>query len=109
MRKTTMNDDIKKYPVYTVINGKFIELDNIKSTADYNHYSHNLHHFIPKQQYDKNKQWYEERGIQQKLFLIPISMHEQMYHNKPYRIIYDKQRKQIITILYERAEECKTN
>lgn len=88
MRKSTMNEDIKKYPIYTVINGRFIELDNIKSTADYNHYSHNLHHYIPRQQYEKNKQWYEERGIKQKLLLIPISMHEQI-HNQGIHILSD--------------------
>lgn len=88
MRKSTMNDDIKKYPIYTVINGRIIELNNIKSTADYNHYSHNLHHFIPKQQYEKNKNWYEERGIKQKLLLIPISMHEQI-HNQGVHILSD--------------------
>ena len=89
MSKTTMNEDIKKYPIFTVINGRFIELDNIKSTTDYNHWSHNLHHYIPRQQYEKNKQWYEERGIKQKLLLIPISMHEQI-HNQGVHILSDE-------------------
>jgi len=84
MRKSTMNEDIKNYPIYAVIKDiygcRFIEMNNIKSTADYNHFTHNLHHFIPKQQYDKNKQWYEERGIKQKLLLVPISMHEQIHN-----------------------------
>ncbi len=88
MRKSTMSEDIKKYPIYTVIKGKLIKLNNIKSTADYNHYSHNLHHFIPGQQYEKNKSWFKERGVEQKLLLIPIAMHEHI-HNQGVFILSD--------------------
>jgi len=80
MRKSTMNEDIKKYPVFIYRNGKLFQTDKIKSTSDYNHYEYNLHHYIPKQSYEKNKSWYEERNIKQKLILMPVSMHEQVHN-----------------------------
>lgn len=80
MRKTSMNEDIKKYPIFYYRKGKLLKADDIFSTNDYNHSTHNLHHYIPKQHYDKNKSWYEERGIKQKLILMPISMHEQVHN-----------------------------
>lgn len=79
MRKSTMNEDIKKYPVFVYGKKKIIRTERINSTEDYNHYTHNLHHYIPKQQYDKNPEWYVSRGIEQKLILVPIAMHEQIH------------------------------
>lgn len=79
-KKPTMNEDIKLYPIYRVTrSGELKQIHNINSTADYNHYTHNLHHYIPKQHYEKNKSWYAERKIEQKLILVPISMHEQIH------------------------------
>lgn len=81
MRKSSMNEDIKKYPVFYYYKGRLLNADNmIFSTNDYNHSTHNLHHFVEKQHYEKNKNWYEERGIMQKLILMPISMHEQIHN-----------------------------
>lgn len=83
----TMNEDIKQYPIYYVNkDGSFTKIEHIKSTADYNHYTHNLHHYIARKHYEKNKSWYEERGIKQKLFLVPISITNK-YIIKPY-ILY---------------------
>lgn len=30
--------------------------------------------------YDKNKEWFEERGIKQKLILVDIPLHEQLHY-----------------------------
>lgn len=81
MKKSTMNDDIKEFDIFRLLpSGKLQQIFYINSTADYNHYTHNLHHYIKKQHYDKNKSWYEERGIKQKLILLPISTHEQVHN-----------------------------
>lgn len=79
-KKTTMNEDILKYPIFVFDNGRLFLTERIKSTNDYNHYTHNLHHYIPKQQYEKNESWFVVRGIKQKLILVPISMHEQIHN-----------------------------
>jgi hypothetical protein len=76
----TMNDDLAKYPVYALaITGEIIPMPHIKTTADYNHLTHHIHHFIHKGQYERNKKWYDERGIKQKLFYIPGWLHEQIH------------------------------
>ena len=71
-----MNDDIKKYGV-TVVNpdGSMFECDEINSTNDYNHVLCQIHHYIKSTKYHDNKQWYLDRGIEQKLFLLPTLMH----------------------------------
>lgn len=90
MQKTSMNEDIKKYPVFYYYKGKLLSAENmIFSTKDYNHLTHNLHHFIEKQHYNKNKGWYEERGIKQKLILMPISMHEQVHNQAVHNLSDD--------------------
>ena len=73
-----MNQDIKKYPVYMLQDGRLTTCD-ICSVNDYNHYRYNLHHYIKQQDYKRNEQWYKERGIEQKLILLPISTHEQVH------------------------------
>jgi len=85
----TMNEDLKQYPVYGLMtNGLLYKLDNVKSTSDYNHSTHHIHHFI--KDYERNKQWYDERGIKQKLFLIPIYLHEQI-HNTAIKNLTDEE------------------
>ena len=83
----SMNDDLKKYPVYGLMtNGLFYKLDDVKSTSDYNHYTHHLHHYIKQQEYDRDKQWFDDRGIKQKLFLLPINLHEQVHNTAIYSL-----------------------
>ena len=90
MRKSSMNEDIKKYPVFYYYKGKILSAeDMIFSTADYCHTTHNLHHYIPRSQYEKNKSWYAERGIKQKLILMPISMHEQVHNQAVHNLSDD--------------------
>ena len=79
----TMNDDLKQYPLYCVgTNGEIIPCTWIKTTSDYDHNIANVHHFIPKGQYKRNKKWFDEHGIEQKLFYIPAWFHL-IIHNDP--------------------------
>lgn len=80
MRKHDMNKDIQEFDIYILTrSGKLKQIFWIKSTDDYNHYRFNLHHFIEKQHYRGNEQWYKERGIKQKLILLPVFIHEQVH------------------------------
>ena len=79
----SMNEDLKKYSLYCLNhNGELIPCTWIKSTEDYNHRVMNVHHFIPKGEYKRNKKWYDERGIKQKLIYLPSWMHL-MVHQDP--------------------------
>lgn len=74
-----MNEEIKKYPIFIInTSGRLIKTNKIKSTNDYSHQC-NLHHYIPYSDYERNKQWYIERGIEQKLILMSIPLHEQLH------------------------------
>lgn len=74
----TMNEDIQQFDIFGLSDGKLIPL-SIENVNQYNHSTHNLHHFIKKGDYVRNKQWYDERGIKQKLILLPIYLHEQVH------------------------------
>ena len=74
----SMSEDIERYPIYGLSNGKLIPL-SIENIKQYNHFTHNLHHFIKKGEYARNQKWYDERGIKQKLILLPIYLHEQVH------------------------------
>jgi hypothetical protein len=89
-----MEKEIQKYPIY-VLNkeGKLIRTYQINGTKDYNHYMCNLHHYIPFQEYEKNKKWYQEKGIEQKLILMSIPIHEQI-HNQAIKILSDEEFKE---------------
>ena len=75
-----MNEDIEKYPCYLVYNKKLIKADWITSTDSYNHFVYQLHHFIKKQSYERNKKWYKEKGIEQKLILLPTQCHIDLHN-----------------------------
>lgn len=92
-----MNNDIKKYPIYKLLNGKLIKVLWIKSTDDYNHSLYNLHHYILRKQYEKNKQWYIDRNIEQKLILLPIAVHEQV-HNQAIKNLSDEEFEKVYKI-----------
>ena len=77
----SINDDLSRYPVYALsITGEIIQMPHIKTTGDYNHLTHHIHHYIRQGAYARNKWWYDKRGIKQKLFLVPIFLHEQIHH-----------------------------
>lgn len=80
MKSRSMNDDIKEFDIFILTpEGKLQKIEWILTDSDYNHYAFNLHHYILKNQYWDNKQWYNERGIKQKLILLPKSIHEQVH------------------------------
>ena len=86
-----MNKDIAEFDIYTLTkSGKLIQIFWIKSTDDYNHFRYALHHFILKQEYKKNKKWFEERGIKQKLILLPRFIHNQVHQKDVIKILSDK-------------------
>lgn len=88
-RKRIMNEEIELYPIFGLnVHGLLFKIHAIKSTADYNHSQYNLHHYIT--DYEKNREWYDERGIGQKLFLISIPLHEQL-HNQAIRNLADEE------------------
>lgn len=74
-----MNDDIKKFPVYGLSTQGLVPIE-INSTKDYNHYTHHLHHYIKQQDWKRNQKWFEERGIEQKLILLPVQMHVDLHN-----------------------------
>lgn len=74
----TMNDDIKKYPVFGLCQEGLVKIE-LESTDDYNHFTHHLHHYIKQQSYKGNKQWFDDRGIEQKLILMPVNVHLQVH------------------------------
>ncbi len=80
MNKNSMNNDIKEFDIFILLlSGKLKQIFNIFSINDYNHYVFNLHHYIKAQEWNRNKAWYIERGIKQKLILLPIHIHEQVH------------------------------
>lgn len=94
MSKISMNNDIKQFPIYQLTPyGALVPIDWIKSVEDYNHLVFHLHHYIAKDHYRKNTQWYKERGIEQKLILVTIPLHEQI-HSIATRTLSDEEFKQ---------------
>lgn len=74
-----MNAEIVRYKTYLLTNkGRLTEI-NLCSADDYNHNKMQLHHFILFRDYLRNKEWFDENGIEQKLILMPITVHEQVH------------------------------
>lgn len=71
----TMNEDIKEFGVFSISNGRLVPNKLIKSIQDYNHYGWHLHHFIKAQDYKRNRKWYEENNIIEKLIFMACKMH----------------------------------
>lgn len=91
MSKIPMNNDIKQFPIYQLTPyGTLVPVDWIKYVNDYNHSIFHLHHYIAKEHYRKNTQWYQDRGIEQKLILMTIPVHEQL-HNIAIRTLSDEE------------------
>jgi hypothetical protein len=70
-----IKEDLQKYQLYVYENRKLIPIEPIES---WNMYKVQIHHFIKQQQYKRNPQWFKDRGIEQKLFLISVKMHEDL-------------------------------
>lgn len=84
--KKIMNEEIKKYQGYIYYldmrsNGlkpRIESADWIIDTSCYDHFSFELHHVIKFTHYEQNKQWYQERGLNMCLILIPKVMHQHL-------------------------------
>lgn len=93
----TMQEDIQRYSIYGLSDGKLIPL-SIENVKQYNHFTHNLHHYIKKGEYARNKAWYDERGIKQKLILLPIWVHLAVHQSPAGANLSDEQFKQKVGI-----------
>ena len=76
----SMNEDIKKYRVLMLYDGRLQNADWVMNTESYNHYVYQLHHYIKQQSYKRKGSWYKERGIEQKLILLPIQCHLDLHN-----------------------------
>ena len=92
-----MNNEIKKYQgrIYYFDTGvkKILPAEWIFSTADYDHFSFELHHVIKFSQYEREKQWFRSRGLEMCLVLIPKVMHQHLenpVYGLPDHIFFEK-------------------
>ena len=92
MKYPTMNDDIKKYGVLGLTHNAELVPIPVYSTADYDHFTHQIHHYIKQQNYstDRQKTWFADRGIKQKLILLPIWVHLTVHNNPSGRNLTDE-------------------
>lgn len=74
MKQPTMNDDIKKYPIFIVAARKLKPAIGIENTDCYNHYFYHLHHFVRKTIRKNSPKFYARVEHLQKLILMPAEM-----------------------------------
>lgn len=87
----SIDKELKLFPVYVLLyDGSLMFAPYINSTKDYNHKTHHIHHYIKQQEYKRNKKWFDDMGISQKLFLLPIWLHEQV-HNTAIKNLTDEE------------------
>ncbi len=80
LRPKIMNREIAIYKIFFLnTSGRLIPVNWIKTTKDYDHFQFELHHYIPYSVYERNKQWFIDRGIEQKLILVKKHTHEQIH------------------------------
>ncbi len=70
----SMNDDIKKYPIYMYYKCRLYPVLWIHNTNDYNHYVYHLHHFIRQSVRKNSYDFYKRVEHLQKLILMPNEM-----------------------------------
>lgn len=88
--KKNMNWEIAHYPCYKLApRGRLVQVA-LMTTDDYNHQITQCHHFIPYNLYKRDRKWYKERGIEQKLILMPTFIHEQV-HNTAIKNLSDEE------------------
>lgn len=75
-----MNREIALYEIYSLTKmGRLSRVNWITSTSDYDHSQFELHHYIPYAVYERDKEWFQARGITQKLILMRKHTHEQLH------------------------------
>ena len=93
----TMNDDIDDFGVWGLTHTGNLVRVPVFSTDDYDHKTHQIHHYIKQQEYKRKKEWFDAKGIKQKLILLPIWVHEQV-HNIAIKNLTDKEFEQRLNI-----------
>ena len=73
-----MNEDIKAFKVYGIRQNRLVLLPEIVDIHSYNHELCQLHHYIKAQEYKRNKNWFIQNNIEEKLILMPTIMHEHL-------------------------------
>lgn len=73
-----MANDLELYPVFVYKNKKLnkVELYQLENMQLIDYHKH---HFIKQQDYKRNKKWFDSHNIQQKIFLLPANLHEQVH------------------------------
>mgnify|MGYP000664025272 CR=1 FL=1 len=80
IKPKVMNREIALYEIYSLTKaGQLIRIYWISSTNDYDHSRYELHHYIPYSIYERGKEWFQSRGIKQKLILMQKHTHEQVH------------------------------
>lgn len=77
-KQPAMDEDIAKYPVFILHNKELIPANWITSTANYDHYVFNLHHFVRKTLRKTNPKFYERVEHLQKLILMSKKMNNDL-------------------------------
>ena len=75
MKDSPMNEDIKKYPIFLLSNGKLRRIYNVKSTDDYNHFILELHHFLGQTIRKNDPEFYKKVEHLQKLIFLKKDTH----------------------------------
>lgn len=88
--RKNMAKEIQRYDVYLLNKSGELVKTFIDSLEDYNHNLLELHHFIQYQAYVQNPEWYEERGIKQKLILVSKICHEHI-ENRGVKVLTDEE------------------
>lgn len=114
-----MNSEIKKYQgriyyleerfdAYGNIKAPSIEpADWIVDTSCYDHCSFELHHMIKFTQYEQNKIWFNERGLENCLILIRKKMHQHLenpIHELPNEVFYNTYKINKWELVFDKAE-----
>lgn len=94
----SMKDDIKLYPIYIFKNTQLKRVFEISDTSNYNHYTHELHHFVPKSIRKINKERYTRLEHLQKLILVSKQEHLDIHNMSDDRFYkkYGIERKELL-------------
>lgn len=97
--KKNMAKELEKYKdsVYCLTKSGKLQKIWLNSLSDYNHSKCELHHYIQYNAYVQNPQWYEDRGIKQKLILVSKICHEHI-ENRGVKTMTDTEFEQIYKI-----------
>ena len=58
-----MNREISLYKIFALVKGQLKAVHWINDTNDYDHFQFELHHYIPYSIYERNKEWFQARGL----------------------------------------------